>query len=459
MAAVFEVERPAIDDDYDVLADFTDLLTDTTDDSTVTIFSDNKMLNGSMLPRTEAAENSNSESELSFTTAASNSGMWDEDACAMEDDFQKAYYRYIPPVETAPNTEPSPQPSNITSRVIYPRIETMHWAPVDVPLERRLQTAACTYFIWLFIAAPFVTPVIALYVLFFTSYWWISALYAIWFAYDWHSPERGAYAQEWFRRQRVWEYLAAYFPAKLVKTIDLDPNENYIIGGHPHGILAISSFISICTEATGWSDIFPGISSHLVTLGSQFMSPIRREMILMCGIISSNKRAIEYLLGKDDKKGKAVTIILGGAEEALDCRPDSHILRLSMRKGFVRLALENGAHLVPMFNFGENKTYRQVENNHGTKLRTFQTKFKEYFGFSPPLFMGRGIFNYSFGLLPFRTNITSVVGAPIKVTKIPKPTPEEIDELHAKYCDALRHLFDENKLKYGLSEDSHLTIL
>ena len=48
-------------------------------------------------------------------------------------------------------------------------------------------------------------------------------------------------------------------------------------------------------------------------------------------------------------------------------------------------------------------------------------------GFSMPIFHGRGIFNYSLGLLPHRRPLNVVIGAPIPVPKV-EPTSELIDE-------------------------------
>ena len=41
------------------------------------------------------------------------------------------------------------------------------------------------------------------------------------------------------------------------------------------------------------------------------------------------------------------------------------------------------------------------------------------------------------------------------------PTEAEVDALHSEYCRALKHLFDENKLKYDESatEDTELKFL
>lgn len=96
-------------------------------------------------------------------------------------------------------------------------------------------------------------------------------------------------------------------------------------------------------------------------------------------------------------------------------------------------------------------------------------------GFSPPLFHGRGIFNYTFGLLPYRKPVFTVgkirvcncaisfffssfiVGKPIVLEKaIPEPSGEEINLLHERYKQALSELFEEHKLKYGVPEKAHL---
>ena len=73
-----------------------------------------------------------------------------------------------------------------------------------------------------------------------------------------------------------------------------------------------------------------------------------------------------------------------------------------------------------------------------------------YIGLAPVLFLGRGFLQYSFGLLPHRRRITTVVGRPIDVERRPNPTQQEIDDLHRRYKEALKQLYDENRAKYAL---------
>ena len=53
----------------------------------------------------------------------------------------------------------------------------------------------------------------------------------------------------YLRRSLIYRYFADYFPAKLVKTADLDPSKTYLFGSHPHGILCFGAFIAFATDA------------------------------------------------------------------------------------------------------------------------------------------------------------------------------------------------------------------
>ncbi|XP_057177422.1 2-acylglycerol O-acyltransferase 2 isoform X2 [Triplophysa rosa] len=254
---------------------------------------------------------------------------------------------------------------------------------------------------------------------------------------------------------RVWEYMRDYFPIKLVKTADLDPRQNYVLGFHPHGILVAGAFTNFCTEATGFSKLFPGMKSNLLMLPLWFRSPFFRDYIMSAGLVPSDKESASYLL-QHKEGGNAVVIAVGGAPEALDARPGDYTVHLANKKGFIKFALEHGAHLVPTYSFGENEVFDQVENHRGTWLRYIQERLQSIMGISLPLFHARGVFQYSFGLMPYRKPINTVVGRPIKVEKKEKPTAEDLDNLHQLYMDELAQLFEEHKQNYGVLEDSHL---
>lgn len=145
--------------------------------------------------------------------------------------------------------------------------------------------------------------------------------------------------------------------------------------------------------------------------------------------------------------------MVGGAQEALYARPGVYKLVLRKRKGFVKAAIQTGASLVPVFSFNEVEVFDQPNNEPGTKIRKFQDLVKKYTGIAPAIFIGRGFFQYSFGLIPRRHPIQTVVGAPIKVAKNESPSNEEIDKVHANFIVALEQLFEDHKKTYVKNAD------
>lgn len=72
-------------------------------------------------------------------------------------------------------------------------------------------------------------------------------------------------------------------PPQLVKTHELSPSHNYIIGSHPHGILCVGAFCNFVTGSTGFAEMFPGIRPSLTTLAGNFRLPLFREYLMSGG--------------------------------------------------------------------------------------------------------------------------------------------------------------------------------
>jgi len=170
---------------------------------------------------------------------------------------------------------------------------------------------------------------------------------------------------------------------------------------------------------------------------------------MLAGICSASRKGMEFLLGKEGG-GQVAILIPGGTSEPLDCHPNTNIVHLKKRKGFVKLALKNGSPLVPVFVFGETDIFDQVKNPEGSFLRTCQNKLLKIIGL-PPFILTR--------VFPNPVPVTTVVGAPISVEKIDEPTREDIDSLHAKYVDALSELYYSNRDKYAPNPNVDLKIV
>uniref|UniRef100_A0A3P8SP50 Acyltransferase n=1 Tax=Amphiprion percula TaxID=161767 RepID=A0A3P8SP50_AMPPE len=333
----------------------------------------------------------------------------------------------------------------------------INFAPLDVPLRRRLQTAALLLWVFSFLAlAPIC--IFLYFFLLFTRFWLISVLYSVWLYFDYDTPARGGRRVPFLCGLKLWEYMRDYFPIKLVKTADLDPKHNYVLGFHPHGILVAGAFTNFCSYATGFRQMFPGLTSYMLMLPLWFRAPFFRDYIMCAGLIPSDKESASYPL-HHKRGGSAVVIAVGGAPESLDAHPGSYNVLLAHKKGFIKMAMEQGAHLVPVYSFGENEVFDQVENPRGTWLRWTQERLQSIMGIALPLFHARGVFQYSFGLMPYRKPITTIVGRPIRVEKKEKPTAEELDALHQLYMDELSNLFEEHKGNYGVDKDTHLNFV
>ncbi|VDD79245.1 unnamed protein product [Mesocestoides corti] len=270
-------------------------------------------------------------------------------------------------------------------------------------------------------------------------------------------PTRGGIYCRWFTRLPIFRWAMNYFPSRLVVSdelrewaasqgrvftkagrvaVRLPTAFNYLVGYHPHGWLALGAVESFGNDALEFSETFPGIQPHMAVLNLLFNIPIHRDYIMLGGGVSVSRESLIYLLDKEltGVTGNLVAVSVGGATEALESRPGHYVLMLSRRRGFFRIALKTGAHLIPSLGFGETNMYDQVANPVGSVLRRVQDWFTHTFTFSPPIF-------YSWRVIPYRKPLNVVVGKPIVCKRTPSPTDEEIDNLREQYKQQLTDMF------------------
>ncbi|KAK9302952.1 hypothetical protein QLX08_005218 [Tetragonisca angustula] len=263
--------------------------------------------------------------------------------------------------------------------------------------------------------------------------------------------------KQWLRTSAMSRYVCSYFPIKLVKTSDLDPNKLYLFCNFPHGILSTGVCVAFGTDAAGYRELFPGIEIRIVILDRHYQTPIFREYCrITCGANSSPESVNQLLSTKPQAPytGRATVLMVGGAAEATESKPGTYRILIKRRKGFVRLALKNGVPIVPVCSFGETNLYDQVSFPEGSFPKKLLDYIRKKFGIPLILLKGRGFFQYSFGIIPQRTPVTVVVGSPMDVPKIEEPTEEQIDEYHAKFLDRLVDFFEKEKHKYVENADT-----
>lgn len=367
------------------------------------------------------------------------------------------------------STQNSGRKRYVSSVHLVPRLRidsssSIHWAPLNIGVERRLQT--------LVVLCHTLTIPIFLTVFFFTCaiplFWPLLLPYLVYISLFSTAATSGELKGRslFLKSLPVWSLYASYFPARLHREESLPPTKKYIFGYHPHGIISHGAFAAFGTEALGFSKLFSGITNTLLTLDSNFRIPFYREYALAMGLASVSRESCENLLTKGgidgDGMGRAITIVVGGARESLNAQPRTLRLVLKRRKGFIKLAIRTGADLVPVLSFGENDLYEQVHPDQHPIIHKLQMLVKNTMGFTIPLFHARGVFNYDVGLMPYRRPLNVVVGRPIPVMQQrnrDKIDDSYIDELHSRYVQELQRLWDEWKDVYAKDRTGDLEII
>lgn len=81
----------------------------------------------------------------------------------------------------------------------------------------------------------------------------------------------------------AFECVRRYFPIRLIKTVDLQPDRNYLFACYPHGIIPHGIMGNFFTNFTKVTELFPGIEVHVATLEIVFRLPFVREYIMALG--------------------------------------------------------------------------------------------------------------------------------------------------------------------------------
>mmetsp|Transcript_37 Transcript_37/g.82 ORF Transcript_37/g.82 Transcript_37/m.82 type:complete len:740 (-) Transcript_37:206-2425(-) len=246
-----------------------------------------------------------------------------------------------------------------------------------------------------------------------------------------------------FQRFSIWVFdkvFVPYFSMSVIRDTPepFDESDKYIFGYHPHGIIPIAcQWTSLTTE---WDKKFPNLRPAVLVSTIVHSCPLMRDVAQWNGGHEVSREGFLTALNKR----KAVLLVPGGQEEMIGSRSDStKVPIVTKHRGFIRLALQQGAKLVPVYSFGETQTFDNVAAPHSWQ-RWCVKQFRA------------NLICFPYGVLPMLprpTRLTIAVGKPIPVPKIENPTDEQIAVYHHRYFNALSELFMKYRKEAGRGDD------
>jgi len=228
---------------------------------------------------------------------------------------------------------------------------------------------------------------------------------------------------------------------KLIELIDSykKAGRSIIFTGLPHGIV---SYGGLCAGAAADPRY-----NKLVTAaaGAVLATPILKHIVGVFGLIDASGKSLKKRLAKSGMEG-SVVLYTGGIAELFKCSTEKEILFLKQRKGFIKLALREGADIVPLYFFGNTSVLTIPVSS---LLETISRKLQV----SLTIFWGR------WGLpIPRPHKILYVRGAPLNLPVIKEPTDEEVDKYHAKYVAEIVRIFEKYKGRLPEYKNKELVI-
>lgn len=191
--------------------------------------------------------------------------------------------------------------------------DSLHFAPLSIPLERRLQTL---------VVLLHTLSIAGLLALFFVCcaipiLWPLLFPYLVYVLFS-HAGTSGnlSHRSNFFRNLPIWSLFASYFPCRLHRSTPLYATRKYIFGYHPHGIISHGAFAAFATEALGFSKLFPGITNTLLTLDSNFRIPFYRDYCLSMGLASVSRESCENILSRGGYNNEGPCAV--GGERPID---------------------------------------------------------------------------------------------------------------------------------------------
>ena len=256
----------------------------------------------------------------------------------------------------------------------------------------------------------------------------------------------------------------SYFPLKNVHVDEakhlrlLSDGVPVLIGLEPHGVLPLqmasiadyylfdgairTSREHECFKNEGERERFRNACacSSAFATSSIFYVPLVRHLWPWLGLDPISRFHIKKVL--DD--GGVAIIVPGGVTEVLKMEKEREVVYLRTRFGFVKIAIQCGAALMPAYAFGTTKTYGWWRFGPPIISKRLAERISKILLFAPIVFWGR-----FFGPVPRQGEVTTVYGPPIEVKQQDNPTDEYVKEVLDEFIKGMHKIYYDHRDFYG----------
>eukprot|EP01031_Cornospumella_fuschlensis_P040686 gene40686-49608_t len=236
-----------------------------------------------------------------------------------------------------------------------------------------------------------------------------------------------------FQYSYIWSIWRDYFNF----TYDADnvmgkfkKGERYFFFEFPHGVFPMAQFLS----ASVVREITPGTEICGTAADVVFSFPIMRQIMSWIGTNPAKKKNIAKVF----ESGRYCAVIPGGIAEMYVVSETQECVYLKKRINTAKTAIEMGAHVIPVYFFGNTKLFSIAGNDPSTSswLSTLSRKMRA----SILLFYGR---NYL--PVPYRHPLRMVMGNVVNVVQKDQPSDADAQDLLDRVEKELVRLYNEQK--------------
>lgn len=237
-----------------------------------------------------------------------------------------------------------------------------------------------------------------------------------------------SFLQRWLR-----ERLLRYFSFKAIFEEPLQKDRRYMLAVMPHGVIPFASTcLSIALEKEGF--VPNSIGADIL-----FQIPLLRQLCRFGGLVPATPQSIKRALAWP-YPNNVTFIVPGGIAEIFLMRPDLEQVFIKSRKGFIKLALQAGVDIVPVYGLGHTQLFSMLDKS--SALGSFLMRMSRRLKVSLPLSYGR----LGMPLVPYSKPIAALVGKPIRVEQAyENPSEELVNEVHAQFVAELQRIFQKHK--------------